>query len=315
MATMVYHDADAKVGKKKRRFDGQRCGGPGCEEFLSSTWYAQGQCCAKADCKRFFGVAGTYQPKKSKHQSRPLADSTNGAAPAAARQPQQPQPQPQPSSDAAPESSSARVARQAAPGRVQDAPYLNIAGLQQRYGSGCYRHEGVLKSSRTACTTCNANHAAFKACCTAELAPYQRSVDNVRPVVQPQFLTATITFEEGEDAKALSMAEWARWMRFYVIDDETDDDVFKYEGPARDSFEVPLEHPGNTYRILLAPFASAAEAAVYDKLNEGAGYLDIEVLSAHGLQSDAWQFVVPGPAFAASPRSTRSPTRLLYRDP
>ena len=86
MASCVEIPQDAPVVRnkegKKRRPDGQCCEALGpdgevCGEFFSSSWYAQNRCCAKADCKRYFGVAGVYQPKKAKTNSAPLADRSN----------------------------------------------------------------------------------------------------------------------------------------------------------------------------------------------------------------------------------------------
>ena len=86
MASCVEIPQDAPVVRnkegKKRRPDGQCCEALGpdgevCGEFFSSSWYAQNRCCAKADCKRYFGVAGVYQPKKAKTTAAPLADRSN----------------------------------------------------------------------------------------------------------------------------------------------------------------------------------------------------------------------------------------------
>ena len=57
--------ADVELAEcgKKRKPDGATCEAPGCTKRFSSSWYAQGRCCAKAECKRHFGVAGVYQPK------------------------------------------------------------------------------------------------------------------------------------------------------------------------------------------------------------------------------------------------------------
>ena len=99
MASCVEIPQDAPVVRnkegKKRRPDGQCCEALGpdgevCGEFFSSSWYAQNRCCAKADCKRYFGVAGVYQPKKAKTNSAPLADRSNEQ-----RSQQQPPPQQQ----------------------------------------------------------------------------------------------------------------------------------------------------------------------------------------------------------------------------
>ena len=121
------------VGKKRRQHDGQACEAPDCDEFFSSSWYPQGRCCAKAKCKRFFGVAGVYHPKKVPKgilkKAAPLADCTNA----------QHQVQPKPTVAAPPPpkqaAASAGTATRALPGRNGGRrPLAALEAMQQQFG-------------------------------------------------------------------------------------------------------------------------------------------------------------------------------------
>ena len=68
-----------KPFNKKRKADGSHCEakpkGVQCLEYFSMDWYAGGRCCNRAGCKRFFEVAGTYQPKGKQPKRAALGDA------------------------------------------------------------------------------------------------------------------------------------------------------------------------------------------------------------------------------------------------
>ena len=133
---------------QKRRPDGKACEalddlGQPCGSFFSSTWYAQNRCCAKAGCKRYFKVAGTYEPKLKgilKHAAPALADRTNlqaAAPPAPPPLVQQPPRVQQPPVDYSVEYEAGWLP----PGLGDLGPGGAIRLLQARFGSGCFEHK------------------------------------------------------------------------------------------------------------------------------------------------------------------------------
>ena len=274
---------------KKRRADGQACEAPDCDEFFSSSWYAQGRCCSKAGCKRFFGVAGVYQPKKVPKgilkEAMPLADRSNGQQAAAATKPPV----------AVATKPTAPAAKQAAPpgSKGERQPLVAIEALRERFGSGCFRH-GAAKDD---CEVCELNAAAFEACKEAELAPFRRSVETFQLVVRQGLLSATLSFtqpmQKGE--RRLPVAAWARHMELWVIDREADDDVFQYDGPCRDSFDVAVA-PDREYVVGMALYGDATEKPLCEKLNV---YFEPHI-GAGGETREEWIFSTAGPAFGAA---------------
>lgn len=215
----VVKDAEGK----KRRHDGQACEAPGCGEFFSSNWYAQNRCCSKAECKRFFGVAGVYQPKKAPkgilRKPKPLADRSNEQQEGAAAKP----------AAAVAKKPAAPAAKQ--PGSEGERrPLAAIEALRERFGSGCFRH-GAAKDD---CEACELNKVAFEACKEAELTPFRRSIETFQLVVQHGLLSASISFKQPmqKGERRLPVTAWARHMNLWVTDRETNDDVFEYDGRA-----------------------------------------------------------------------------------
>ena len=58
------------------------------------------------------------------------------------------------------------------------------------------------------------------------------------------------------------VTEWAKHMNSFVINDE-DIEIFDYEGPFRDSFEICVQ-PNREYRVGLALWTSEADQVLCD---------------------------------------------------
>ena len=278
----VVKDAEGK----KRRHDGQACEAPGCGEFFSSNWYAQNRCCSKAECKRFFGVAGVYQPKKAPkgilRKPKPLADRSNEQQAGAAAKP----------AAAVAKKPAAPAAKQ--PGSEGERrPLAAIEALRERFGSGCFRH-GAAKDD---CEACELNKVAFEACKEAELTPFRRSIETFQLVVQHGLLSASISFKQPmqKGERRLPVTAWARHMNLWVTDRETNDDVFEYDGPCRSSFDVPVA-PDCEYVVGLGLYGDATEKPLCDKHNV---YFDVHI-GADGERRKEWTFSTAGPAYGVA---------------
>lgn len=266
---------------KKRRPNGQACEAPGCNEFFSSTWYAQNRCCAKSECKRYFGVAGVYQPKKPKgimKKTVPLADRTNNV-----RQVEPAPPKPKPKAAAAPFS-------MLVPPGCEHRPLAAFDALMQRYGGGCFRHDKLLDG----CAACACNAAALSACKDAELGPYHRSLETLELSVQQSFLSAQVSFTQSiaKHERRLAVTDWARHMVVFVVDEETDCEVFHYDGPCLPAFDVPSE-PERTYAVGLALYGDATEKAFADQHGI---YFEPHV-DEQGHTRESWTFTTGPPAY------------------
>ena len=183
-----------KPFNKKRKDNGSHCEakpkGVQCMEYFSTDWYAGNRCCNKAACKRFFEVAGTYQPQPKRAA---LGDVTNASVAPPAKPPPTPATAPPQPAELGP----GHVEVTAEPPCIERAPFKAIYWLGRRFNDGCWLHEGHEKR----CDFCAANARVFSALKDAELARYRASVRTFRPNVVFNEATATVTFEEDDSER------------------------------------------------------------------------------------------------------------------
>ena len=213
------HDARAAAEtKKKPRPGGGSCQAPGCNVVLSSTWYAANQSCAKAGCKRHFGVAGVYQPKGKQHDRKPLAAITNSEPMNAecAERPSKASKQMRVETKAAAQPPSLRERGFSMREEMMEA----IGVARTRYGNGCAAHRGQRDST---CATCKLSRDAYDFCVAAELAPFQELAERVRVHISDRRAHSfKIDLKETKFEGSPRLRHWATAMSVSVI--ELDDD-------------------------------------------------------------------------------------------